>query len=422
LADNSEAIAYWVWQEYQNEAAHKWLDGVSSLIKNVALVLKLLGFVNEQGPFFLDLIFAPNDVTYFVTQTNGVITSTSLNIPPIGGFVISPPAGKVTTTFDFDASTTVDDNDILANLQFRWDFDGDGSWDTPWNSSPDAAHQYTEAGSYHVFMEAIDTHGATASVSHTLNVIGVGTATHVKLFRDAIPWYKISSPWNRDAQVEVLEALGFTHGTGANTYEIISSSSFATVALIPGEDLIILSNDQAQTFYDNYAANQIRFTDFVYNGGSMFWEACDGGWNGGFMDEAGVILPGNVTGLLEVDSYNYVADQALPLVAGMPATMDHNYASHESFIDLPDGVIVYTTDSQNRATLLEFNFGGGWILITGQPLEHQYRQIFGNPDMEELLPRVIGHFTGVVPVAGSFSPPMISDEVGPSSTATDVRE
>jgi hypothetical protein len=212
-------------------------------------------------------------------------------------------------------------------------------------------------------------------------------ANHVKLFMDV-------NPWDSDAIIELLTSEGFTQGTGPNTYEIILSSEMGTVSLIPGVDLVIICDDQHQTFYNNYAQNQVRFTNFVYMGGSILWEACDYGWNEGLMADAGIILPGNIVSDLKWDYYNYVTDQNLPLVAGLPYQMDHNYASHERFIEVPDGTTVYCVDSDSEPTLIECNLGDGWIIVSGQPLEHQYDHIYGSPDMEELLPRIIAYFTG----------------------------
>lgn len=241
-------------------------------------------------------------------------------------------------------------------------------------------------------MEAKDTDGQVSSVAHVLNVGGgAGTATHVKLFMD-------DQPWNSNAMIDMLVSLGFTNGTGNDTYEIISSGQMGSVELIPGEDLVIISNDQPQYFYNNYAANEVKFTNFVYMGGSMFWEACDEGWNDGSINSAGITLPGNISITYDEDYYNYVVNQNLPLVAGLPDEMDHNYASHEYFSNLPDGSIIYCVNSNSKPTLVEFNLGEGWLLMTGQPLEHQYEYIYGNPDMEELLPRIVGYFTNKTPV------------------------
>ena len=45
-------------------------------------------------------------------------------------------------------------------------------------------------------------------------------------------------------------------------------------------------------------------------------------------------------------------------------------------------------------TLVEFSLGDGWVILSGQPLEHQYDRVYGSPDMEELLPRIVEYFTG----------------------------
>lgn len=388
VGENSEEIAYWIWQEYQADGAHVFMQSFSAIMDNVTLALRLLSFANEQGPFFWDLVFAPRQVIYEITQTAGVLVENQPNDPPAPHFDVMPPAGIVGTVFEFDASSTFDDVDLLADIDFRWDFEGDGVWDVDWSGVPTTSHAYDEAGSYTVLLEARDTAGLSDIVSHVVNVGGgAGTATHVKVFRDNLPW-------SSEAMTTMLQSLGFTEGEGEHQYEILASDRMDDVALIPGVDLVILGNDQNQTFYNNYASSQLRFNNFVYMGGSLFWEACDEGWANGSMANAGVVLPGNVGAELDYDGINTVTDQNLPLVAGLPDTMDHNYASHESFTNLLDGTTVYCLDSEGDPTLIEYNLGGGWVLMTGQPLEHQYDHIYGSPDMEQLLPRIVAYFTG----------------------------
>ncbi|PLW95443.1 MAG: hypothetical protein C0593_14065 [Marinilabiliales bacterium] len=386
IAHNDEEIAYWIFQEFQTNAAHHYINSAAAIMKNVGLVFKLLGFVNEQGPFFFDVIFAP-EVTYFVTQENGVITSISENNSPVAMFSADPPAGIIGTNITFDASASNDDTTPLSDLKFRWDFTGDQNW-TSWSASPTIEYSYAEAGSYSVVLEVQDADGQVGFISHVINIGGgSGSANHIKLFMDVYPW-------DNDAMLQVFAELGFTEGIGADKYEIITSAEMAAVELLPGEDLVIISNDQPQSFYDMYAASQVKFSDFVYNGGALFWEACDGGWNDGYIETAGIIMPGNIELVLNYDYYNYVANPHLPLVAGLPETMDHNYASHEYFGNFPDGTIVYCTGSNGNPTLIEFNLGLGWILVSGQPLEHQYVYVYGNDDMQELLPRIVSYFTG----------------------------
>ena len=385
LAKNAEGIGYWIWQEYQNNAASNFVRSIGGIVKNAAFVLKILGFVNEEVPFFYDLIKAPREVTYYITQSNGEIIDQNENNPPVASFSITPSAGIIGIEFVFDASPTVDDNDSFEQLKFRWDLNGNGNWDYNWGFHPEVSYTYDVNGSYNIVLEVRDTHGLIGSATQRLNVGGgAGTANRVKLFQDNLPWHS-------DAMENMLIALGFTPGTGEYQYQIIPSSNIANTILVPGQDLVIIANDQNQTFYNNYAANQIRFNNFVYHGGSLFWEACDEGWAYGSIAQAGIILPGNVFVNLNISNYNYIVNPNLPLVAGLPNEMWHNYASHENFSNIPEGTIVYTIDDKSLPTLIEFNLGQGWVLISGQPLEHQY--VYGN-DMKDLLPRIVSHFTG----------------------------
>jgi len=388
LDQNNLDLADWFWGGTATDATPKYMLTASDMFKKVTLMYEILGYTGEKGPFIGDLLYSQKDKSYYITQTNGVITSQDKNNPPNADFTITPPAGIVNTVFTFDASNTIDDIDNLANLQYRWDFNSDGNWDTQWLMQNTTNHSYSESGAYTVILEVKDSDNLIGSATHSLNVGGgAGTATHVKLFRDNLPW-------DSNAMIEVLENLGFTEGQGTDTYEIISSSDMANITLVPGQDLVIISNDQNQTFYQNYYSSQIRFTNFIYMGGSVLWEACDRGWASGSIEDAGIELPGNLTINHYYDGINYVSNQNLPLVAGLPYEMDHNSASHESFLNYPDGTTIYTINTRSEPTLIEFNLGGGWVIVSGQPLEHQYGHIYGSPDMEELLPRIISYFTG----------------------------
>lgn len=385
---NINDLSYWLWQESPSNAAKVFLENSLQIFRDVSVALNLLGYTNEQAPFFFDLLFAPGDVTYFINQENGSFITEEKNNAPQPAFSIDPPAGIIGTTFTFDASASTDDFDESAELSFRWDWESNGTWDTAWSHDYAKTHEYSESGAYIVTLEVKDTGGLSDFITHSVNIGGGrGTASHIKLFRDNLPW-------SSNATVEVLESLGFVVGTGSDTYEIISSDKMSVVSLIPGEDLVIICNDQKQTFYNNYAANQIRFTTFINNGGSMLWEACDEGWAEGSISNAGIELPGGITTIFDYDYHNYVVTPDLPLVAGLPQDMDHNYASHESFGNIPDGTTIYTIDENGQPTLIEFNIGQGWIILTGQPLEHQYDNVYNQSDMEHLLPRIVSYFTG----------------------------
>ena len=52
------------------------------------------------------------------------------NTPPAASFSIDPPNGDTHTEFSFDAGGSHDEETPVDLLSFRWDWDGDGGWDT----------------------------------------------------------------------------------------------------------------------------------------------------------------------------------------------------------------------------------------------------------------------------------------------------
>lgn len=80
---------------------------------------------------------------------------------PVARFEVLPASGDATTSFTFDASATTDPLDPTGTLMFRWDFDGDGIWDTDWSHDMTATHQYSSPGEYDAFLEVKDPSGYT---------------------------------------------------------------------------------------------------------------------------------------------------------------------------------------------------------------------------------------------------------------------
>src|SRR5439155_18906189 len=52
----------------------------------------------------------------------------------------------------------------------RWDWTGDGTWDTAWTTTKIASHRYSTAGNKTVVVEAIDSGGLTSTQSHLVQV------------------------------------------------------------------------------------------------------------------------------------------------------------------------------------------------------------------------------------------------------------
>ncbi len=69
---------------------------------------------------------------------------------PTARFHIQPTHGHACLTrFRFNASLSSDDLDSARQLQKRWDFDGDGSWDTEYSHSVLAFYCYQTEGVKH---------------------------------------------------------------------------------------------------------------------------------------------------------------------------------------------------------------------------------------------------------------------------------
>jgi hypothetical protein len=391
----------WFWGMEAPAPVAAYLERLGGLLADQTQVFQILGRGRVATPFFFDLLNTADQISFEVTQdAGGVLSQTGLNLPPAVAFSISPAAGIVGTEFTFDGSSSTDDNDPPSALEFRWDYESDGAWDTSWSGSYYlGVFSYAASGAYQATLQVRDSEGIVGERVRSVNVGGgAGTATHVKFFKNF-------NAWGTNRIIPALQGMGFTEGEGPDTYEVLNSAAMATVTLVPGEDLVILHNDQNQAFYNDYAANMVKFASFVYQGGAIFWEACDQGSNGGIMATAGLILPGNVTPVFHYANYNYVPNSQLPLVAGLPVTMAGNFASHEGFANLPNNTTIYTLDDNapQAPTLIEFNLGQGWVIMTGQPLEF-YEPT--PPGIGTLLPRILGYFTGhFTPGTRATAPP-----------------
>src|SRR5467141_2151116 len=116
------------------------------------------------------------DTGGLTTRASHVVSVTALpppppppNAPPSEDFSWTPTPGNVSTTFSFTA-TVSDDHDPPTSIQVRWDWTGDGTWDTAWSTTKTAQHKFGSAGNFTVVLEAKDTAGLTSSKSHVVTV------------------------------------------------------------------------------------------------------------------------------------------------------------------------------------------------------------------------------------------------------------
>lgn len=82
-----------------------------------------------------------------------------IDYAPVAAIGYDPSFGDITMTYTFDASQSHDDEG--SDLQARWDWDGDGTWDTDWSYNLTAEHLFTTPGTYNVTLEVKDSAGNT---------------------------------------------------------------------------------------------------------------------------------------------------------------------------------------------------------------------------------------------------------------------
>ena len=92
------------------------------------------------------------------------------NTAPTAGFTLTPGAGDLTTIFSVDASGSSDAQDAASSLQVRWDWNGDGTYDTDFTTTKTATHQYATAGTYLLRLQVKNTGGLTATAAKTVVV------------------------------------------------------------------------------------------------------------------------------------------------------------------------------------------------------------------------------------------------------------
>lgn len=105
------------------------------------------------------------DLQYLIAEASPVTEE------PVALFTVEPDMGFVNTSFSFDASESYDNEDPPEVLQVRWDFNGDDTWDTDWDSDKTSEYIYTTPDEYDVKLEVKDSDENTGEASHSVTVV-----------------------------------------------------------------------------------------------------------------------------------------------------------------------------------------------------------------------------------------------------------
>ena len=126
---------------------------------------------------------------------------------PYALFTVKPDSANRFAVFHFDASASFDDEDSSGLLTYRWDFDGNGSWDTEFSGVRTADYLYPGSGRFSAGVEVMDPTGRSSFLRKPVTVdllndsirpdftiaAGFSTVTTVILF-DASKSHYLESP------------------------------------------------------------------------------------------------------------------------------------------------------------------------------------------------------------------------------------
>jgi len=89
---------------------------------------------------------------------------------PVAMIESVPGSGDTLTLFEFHASGSQDLETPSSSLWLRWDFEGDGTWDTGWAQQMSVEHGFVSDGTYNVTVQVLDLSGLNSTAIVTVVV------------------------------------------------------------------------------------------------------------------------------------------------------------------------------------------------------------------------------------------------------------
>lgn len=117
------------------------------------------------------------DVLGATDEATGQVTV--YNAPPTAVLAVEPSSGSTATTFLFDASNSSDPES--GTLEYRWDLQADGTYDTDWSTAAQRTVNYPTPGTYSVRVQVRDNWEQADSQSRTVLVAQPGALEQIHL-------------------------------------------------------------------------------------------------------------------------------------------------------------------------------------------------------------------------------------------------
>ncbi len=143
--------------------------------------------------------------------------------PPTAVLLTGSTAGDTTRVFQFDAGDCEDAEDEAETLEVRWDWNGDGIWDTPYSTVKSTTHRFAAHGRYTVRLEVRDSAGGTDTADRLVRVV------------------------DPDGMVEETGDILGLHGTCPNAVHVIGDLGARVINLPDEETFFVLWLPEAFT-------------------------------------------------------------------------------------------------------------------------------------------------------------------------------
>lgn len=109
--------------------------------------------------------------TIFVTEENNIPPEAKFSIRNLTNATAGATKGVLLDEFTFNAGASLDRDGTSAGLQVRWDYEGDGNWDTTFSKIKSAKHRYTQTGVFHPMVEVVDERGGRSQAQVRIEIV-----------------------------------------------------------------------------------------------------------------------------------------------------------------------------------------------------------------------------------------------------------
>ena len=179
-----------------------------------------------------------------------------------------------------------------------------------------------------------------------------------------------SEPWGYGSNQMLMQNL--LAAEKINSYKIVNASAFHYEDLNSYSVIYIVMNADTLT-QDQVNGMYSKVIDFLNAGGTVIYGLC-------WYNQYAVTLPGGAVASYGSGHYGTIVDYDHPIMSGeltdgvrFPDRANGSALNHTYISTVPENANVILKDDNNHAILVEYNYGGGSVILSGLTWEHYYR-------------------------------------------------